>query len=173
NSERTGNARLRQLVEKIASKLGLEVRVLPQSPGHKQIPFTYKLLLERVTEERKKELKDSQSPEAQLSNTRYALNLFQRVLKIEATAPIGPEFVAGFEESVEKVTGKISNVHSRKKFNTEIHRCQDIYQRLLKGNSIPDDFHQAIAHLVDRSGLPLSVLAKLIDVNRKTLRDWY
>jgi hypothetical protein len=81
--------------------------------------------------------------------------------------------VAGFKSSVEKVTGKITNVSSRKKFQTEIYRWQDIYQRLLKSPSIPDDTHQAIIHLVDRSGLSLYVLAKLIGIGLGSLRDWY
>lgn len=164
---------LRQLVENAVSKLGLEVRVLPQSPGQKQTPFTYKQLLKSGSEERKKELKDSRSAKAQLYNTRYALNLFLQTLKIEATAPVGHEFVAGFKGSVKKVTDNISNADSRKKFNTEINRWQDIYQKLLKGPSIPEDFHQAVRHLIDRSGLSLGVLAKLIGVKFHSLNRWY
>jgi transcriptional regulator with XRE-family HTH domain len=164
---------LRQFVENAISKLGLEVRILPQSPGQKQTPFTYEQLLTRGTKERKKELKGSRSASAQLYNTRYALNLFLQIVKIEKTAPVGPEFVTGFKGSVEEVTGKISNADSRKKFKTEINRWQQIYQKLLKGPSIPDDFHQAVCHLVDRSGLTLHVLAKLIGGNRTSLSAWY
>jgi transcriptional regulator with XRE-family HTH domain len=167
------NDRLRQSVENAVSKLGLEVRVLPQSPVQKQTPLTYEQLLKWGTEERKKELKESRSAAAQLYNTRHALNLFLQTLKMEATAPVGPEFVSRFKFSVKKVLDEISNTHSRKKFNTEINRWQDIYQRLLKGPSIPDDFHQATRYLVDRSGLSLSVLAKLIGVSLCTLSEWY
>lgn len=173
DGERAYNVRLRQSVEEAASSLGIEVRVLPQSPGHKQNPLTYEQLLEKGTEERKKELKDSRSAAAQLYNTRHALNLFLQKLKLGATAPIGPEFVAGFKSSVKKATGKISNVHSRKKFETEIKRWHDIHQRLLKGPAIPDDFHQALVHLVDRSGLSFPVLAKLIGVSSKAMSGWY
>lgn len=164
---------MRQTIENAISKLGLEVRVLPQLLGQQQTPFTYEQLLKKGTGERKKELKSSKSAAAQLYNTRHALNLFLQTLKIEMTAQIGPEFVAGFRDSVEKVTGEISNAHSRKKFNTEINRWQKIYQKLLKGPSIPDDFHQAFRHLVDRSGLSLSVLAELIGLSYSALSAWY
>lgn len=173
DGEEAYNARLRKAVESAAVSLGIEVRVLPQSPGDRQTPFTYELLFEKGTEERKKELTDSPSAGAQLSNTKYALNLFLKTLEIEATATVGHEFVAGFKSGVEKVMGKITNVKSRKKFQTEIHRWQDIYQRLLKGPSIPDDIHQAIVHLIDRSSLSLSVLAKLIGIALDSLRAWY
>jgi ribosome-binding protein aMBF1 (putative translation factor) len=173
NGERAYNVQLRQAVEKAATNLGLEVRVLPQSPGHQHLPFTYEQLFGKGTEERKKELTDSSSASAQLYNTRYALNLFLQILRLEATAPIGPEFVAGFKSSVKKVTGEISNINSRKKFQTEINRWQDIYQRLLKGPSIPEDIHRAITHLIDRSGLSLPILAKMIGIGLESLRAWY
>ena len=171
--ERSYNIRLQQSVEKAVSSLGLEVRVLPQSPGDKRTQFTYGQLLEMGTEERKKELTNCSSAAAQLSNTRYALNLFLEVLRLEETALIGHEFVVGFDISVDEVMGKIDNAYSRKKFRTEIYRWQNIYQRLLKVPSIPDDIHEAIVHLVDRSGLSISVLDKLIGVKSTALWEWY
>jgi hypothetical protein len=171
--KRANNVRLRQAIENAVSRLGIEVRVLPQSPGQIQTPFTYEQLLTKGTEERKKELKGNGSPAAQLYNTRHALNLFLQTLKIEAITPVGPEFVAGFRASVEKVTGEISNSHSRKKFNTEINRWREIYQKLLKAPTMPDDFHQALCHLVERSGLSFSVLGKLIGIQTASLSGWY
>lgn len=171
--ERANNIRLRQLVETAAAEIGMEVRVLPFSPGHEQISYTYELLLDKGTELRREELTGHSSPEAQLSNTRYAFNLYLRLLKLKKTDLIGPEFAAGFEGSVNKALGKISNAGSRKKFKREIKWWQENYQRLLKGPAIPDDFHQAVVHLVDRSGLSFSVLAKLIGVGFETLKAWY
>ncbi|MGB8508157.1 MAG: hypothetical protein WCD76_07120 [Pyrinomonadaceae bacterium] len=173
DSEQSYRIRLKQSVEKAVSSLGLEVRVLPQSPGDKRTPLTYGQLLEQGTEERKRELTNSSSAAAQLSNTRYALNHFLEALCLEKTALIGHEFVGGFDISVDEVISKIDNAHSRKKFRTEIYRWQNIYQRLLKVPSIPNDLHQAIVHLVDRSGMSFGLLSKLIDVDNRTLWQWY
>jgi hypothetical protein len=167
------HARLRQTVKAAATSLGLEVRLLPQSPGQQRIPITYEQLLTKGTEERKRQLKGKRSSEAQLSNTRYALNLFVDLLGLELRAPIGREFVAEFKSSVEEALGKIANASSRKKFQTEINRWQDIYQCLIKEPSIPEDINQAITHLVDRSGLPYIMLAKLIRVRVSSMRAWY
>lgn len=173
DGERAYNAQLIRSVEQAVLKLGLEVRVLPQSPGHQQIPFTYEQLFERGTEERKRELTNSPSAAAQLSNTRYAMNLFLEVLGLEKTAPVSQEFTIGFEASVDRVLCKVENARSRKKFRTEIYRWQSIYKRLLKLASIPDDIREAIVLLVDRSSLPHSAVAKLIGVRNVVLWHWY
>ena len=169
----TYNARLREKVEKAATLLGVEVRVLPQSPGREQKPLTYRQLFERGTEERKKQLTNSTSAQAQLYNTRHGLRLFLKTLSFDETASIGNEFLAGFKSSVEKVTGEVDNRHSRKKFQTEIHWWRDTYLQLIKESAIPDDLHQAIVHLVDRSGLSLFILGKLIGVGSGSLEAWY
>lgn len=167
------NVLLRQMIKKAAACLGMEVRVLPHNPGEQRTMLSYEQLLVKGTEERAGELIDRSSAQQQLYNTRSALNRFLNTLHIEETAVVGNELISGFEASLEKVTSKIDNASSRKKFQTEIYWWRDFYQRLLKGSSIPEDLHDALVFLIDRSGLSLSVLAKLIDINISSLKEWY
>lgn len=164
---------LREIIETAVPSIGIEVRVLPQSPGQEQKPLTYGCLLEYGTAERKKELTDCSSAEAQVYNTRHALNRFLNIFGLKKTDPVGKEFVTEFKKSLEKATGSIANKNSRKKFQTEINRWWNMYQRLLKGPAIPDDINQAIRHLIDRSGLSHNVLAKLTGTHFTNIYAWY
>jgi transcriptional regulator with XRE-family HTH domain len=172
DGEPTPTASLLQLIDDAASSLGSEVRVLPQSPGHPRPSFSYQQLIERGTEERRKELKDKPKARQQVYNTRTALNRFRKSLGLEKTAIVGNELASEFKTAVEKATGAIANKSSRKKFQTEIFWWCDFYGRLVKEPAIPDDLNQAIAHLCDRSGLSLSVIAKLIGIDDPLLSVW-
>jgi hypothetical protein len=156
-----------------ASWIGLEVRVLTQSPGQIITPFTYEQLLHQGSETRKIELEHKPHAQQQLYNTRAALNHFLKSLGLEKTVPVGSEMMVDFKKTVEKVTGRIRSDKTRKKFQTEIRWWQSFYQRVAKEGSIPGDFHEAVAYLVDRSGLPLSLIAKLVGVSQCSLRSWY
>jgi hypothetical protein len=164
---------LHRQVEEAYKSLGTEVRVLPQYPGRQQQSLTYDEVLNKGTAERKVELRDKPSADPQLYNTRSALNRFLKTLGIQKASPIGAEFVTGFKSSAEKVMAGIANARSRKKFQTEIQWWRDCYQRLVKEPLIPDDLSHALVHLIDRSGLSISVLARLIGASKKSLWTWY
>jgi hypothetical protein len=123
DGEQAYTAQLRHVVEKASSSLGMEVRVLPQSPGHPHIPFTYEKLFKMGTEERKKQLTDSPSAGAQLSNTRYALNLFLKSLGLEETAPIGQEPIFDFRQH--SISNKLNLVVISFRFRTA-HRVRSL-----------------------------------------------
>jgi hypothetical protein len=173
DGDRAPNVLLRGMIKEAAVSLGMEVRVLPYGPGDQQSPITYAQLLEKGAEARAIELTDRPQARQQLYNTRWALKRFLAVLKIERTAPVGSELVTGFKTSLKTATGEITNDNSRKKLQTEMCWWRDCYQRLLKEASIPEGLHEAFAHLINRSGLPRRVLAKLVGVSEDCLRSWH
>lgn len=168
----TNKARLRQIVEIAAPSIGVETRVLPQSLSQIKSPITHEQLLIKGTEERKCELHNKPGCSQQLYNTRSALRRFISVLNLEITSPVESEFVLDFERSVERVSGTIKSKGTQKKFQTEIRWWHDFHQRLIKEQSIPEDFQHALTYLIDRSGLPFSLLAKIIDCSGNSLNKW-
>jgi hypothetical protein len=171
-AEDSYRAKLLRMVDESRASLGSEVRILPQSPGSQNASPTYQQLLEKGSEERRKELHGKPYAAQQLYNTRSALNRFRKALKLDETAPVGHEFAAAFEKAVEKVTGGIPSKSSRKKFQTEILWWRACYGRLRKEPAIPGELRQAIVQLYDRSGLSLNVLSKLIGVGYASLKGW-
>jgi|SRR5579885_70043 len=166
-------ARLREVLQSSVTRLGLGVRVLPQSLGQAVTLITYERLLERGAEERRVELKGKSSSDQQLYNTKSALRSFCRAMGLEVTAAVGGEFVVDFKKSAAEVTSRLQSISSRRKFQTEIRWWFDFYQRLVKEQSLPDDFHRTLVNLIDRSGLSLSVLSRLVEVSDSNLRTWY
>lgn len=163
---------LMKMIESAVTSLGLEVRVLTYRVGEPFEALTYETLLEKGTEERRRELEGKPNAAQQLYNTRSKLKLFCETLDIDLTAQVGHEFVVGCEESSDKVLSGIENVSSRRKFRTEINRWTDYYRRIVKTDSLPENFHEAFRHLVDMSGLTFPVLAKLLGVSGAAVRDW-
>jgi transcriptional regulator with XRE-family HTH domain len=163
---------LREIVNCAAPRVGLEVRILPQFLKHKATPITYEVLLEKGTFERIRELRDKRGLRPQLYNTRYALNQFLKAMKLERSGVVAGEFTLDFNDNVERIISELQNSNSRKKFQTEIRWWQNFYKRLLKEQSLPGQFHEAINHLVETSGLSLATCAKLIGVARGSLRKW-
>lgn len=161
------------MIESAVPRLGLEVRVLTRRVGEPDAPLTYEALMEKGTEERRRELEGKPNASQQLYNTRSKLRLFCETLGIDPAARVGHEFVGGFEESVAKVLGGIESVSSRRKFRTEINRWPNYYRRLVKIDSLPDNFHVAFRHLADMSGLSFAVLGKLLGVSVAAVRGWY
>jgi hypothetical protein len=173
-SEKAYKVRLQQMLKNRSSELGLEVRVLPQSLNREATALTYAFLLQRGTEERENELKGKRSAKQQLYNTRSALNNFVRTLDLKPTSTIGKELVLNFKQTFAEVLVKLKLAQtSKKKFKTELCWWYDFYQSLVKEQCIPEQFHQALVYLIDRSGLTLPILARLIDISREALRQWY
>jgi hypothetical protein len=166
-------AKLRAIVEKSLPSLGVELRILPTLPEAKDSRIDYRQLLARGTEHREYELRDKKAAAQQLYNTRWALNRFLKDLKLTEDSQIGGEFVDEFETTVSKVLGKMDSAGTRKKFHREIHWWHDFYHRLLAGEALPGDFHEAFAYLADRSGLPRDLLPKLAGVPHSTFQGWY
>jgi hypothetical protein len=171
--DNSGRVCLRDMLQRSVPRLGLGVRITSQSPGHTVSPITYERLLEKGTKERKHELKGKSSPDQQLYNTRFALRLFCKTLGLEFTSPVGAEFVADFKKSVNDVIGQVKSVGSRRKFQTEIRRWFHFYRRLIEEPSLPEEFHEALVHLIDRSSLPLSIISKLAEIPTGILWCWY
>lgn len=165
--------RLHRMIESVASRLGTEVRILPASPLQEKQPLTYEQLKKRGAEARARELAKKPNARQQLYNTRSALSRFLKSLGLAGSAEVGDELVNNFKNALGKVAGEIKSPATRKKFQTEIGWWYDFYQRLLNAQPIPADFHRAIAYVVNRTGLPLSVLAKLIGASQASLRKWY
>lgn len=164
---------LKHNIEAAASRLGIEVRVLPQSPRQINSPVTHEQLLIQGTAARQGELQGKLGARQQLYNTRSALRRFIRELNLGSTFPVGSELITDFEQTVDRVVGTIKSTGTRKKFQTEIHWWRNFYQQLIKEQSIPSDFHRALVYLVDRSGLPFSLLAKVTDCSSSSLKTWY
>lgn len=167
------NNELVKIIESAVPRLGMEVRVLTQNPRDPRETLVYETLLEKGTEERRRELKGKPNARQQLYNTRSKLKLFCEVLGADPTTRVGDEFAAEFEASVNKVLDGIKNVNSRRKFRTEINRWSDYYRRMVKTASLPDNFNEAFRHLVDMSGLTFPVLRKLLGVGKTAIRGWY
>lgn len=163
---------LRQTILSASARLGVEVRVLPQSPGQNPPSFTYEQLLEKGTEHRWHELKGRERSRQQLYNTRSALKKFLRVLNIDATAPVGKEFIVDFKVSVAQVLRRTRSVRSKKKFQTEITRWAEFYRQCIKEYQLPESFPDALDHIIKRSGMPLSMIAALTGICRASLRRW-
>lgn len=162
-----------KMIESAVPRLGVEVRVLTQHVEGLRETLTYETLLEKGTEERRLELENKPNATQQLYNTRSKLRLFCASLGLDSTAAVGDEFAAGFEASVDKVLSGIESVSSRRKFHTEINRWSDYYRRMVKTDSLPEDFHDAFRRLVDMSGLSLSMLGKLLSLSESTVGEWY
>ncbi len=171
-TDKSFRIRLRRVVESASARIGMEIRVLPQSPGDEASPITVKELFEKGTEERKKSLESRRGARQQLYNARSAFRRFCKSLGLDPPSPAGNEFTLGFKGGVDVTMGEIGNERSRKKFQTEINWWGDFYRRLLKEQFIPGDFHDALAYLVDRSGLSMTMLAKFIDIPAANLRGW-
>lgn len=156
-----------------ASRLGTEIRILPASPIQEKQPLTYEQLKKRGAQARVLELTGKPNARQQLYNTRAALTRFLKSLGLYDGAEVGDELVNNFKNALGKVAGEIKSSATRKKFQTEIGWWYDFYQRLLNEQPIPADFHRAVAYVIDRAGLPLSVLAKLIGASQGSLKKWY
>lgn len=172
-SDEAYSVRLRETISCRISTLGLEVRILPHPLQREIAPLTYKWLLEKGSMARKRELEGKSNARPQFYNTRSALNKFLKTLGLDVLTPIGREFTIEFKSNIKKVIGGIEDVGSRKKFQTEIHRWQDFYQRLVNEQKIPDEFHEALQYLIDTSGLTIQLLSKLIGTSRSTIEAWY
>jgi hypothetical protein len=164
--------RLRGVLQGAAKRLRVELRVLPRSPGAIPVPLTYARLLERGTEERRRELRCKRSQRQQLYNTRCALSQFVERSGLDKAAAVGVEFAAGFDGVVTKVAATFKSVSTLKKFMTEIEWWRGFHRGLLKEQAMPADFRGALDHLVGGSGLPLPLVARLTCVTRKTLKGW-
>lgn len=169
----SSNVRLRSLIEIAAARIGTEIRVLPQSPGHIPPQVSYEVLLARGTAERERELEGRRGARQQLYNTRAALNRLRKYYGLNLGSPVGGELTATLKKSVGAIMEVIHNQNSRKKFQTEILWWHDFYRRLVKEQYLPEDFQGALAYLVDRSGLTPYVLAKLVGMQSATLYGWY
>lgn len=173
-TEKAYKVRLRQTIQQSIPQLGMEVRVLPQTPGKDTPPTTYEYLLQRGTKERKREFEGRRHAKAQLYNTRTALSSFLKALEIKPASVVGKEFVVDFKQSVETAMGRLEiAASSKKKFRTEIYWWHKFYRRLIKEQSIPDDFRGTFIYLVERSGLSFFVLSKLTGASRAALMNWY
>jgi integrase/transcriptional regulator with XRE-family HTH domain len=173
-SDKAYKVRLQQMLKNLSLELGLEVSVLPQTLNWETTTLTYEFLLQRGTQERENKLKGKRSAKQQLYNTRSALKSFIKILDLELTSTIGKELVLNFKQTLAEVLDKLTiDQTSKGKFQTEICRWYDFYQAMVKEQSIPKQFHQALVYLIDRSGLTVSVLAKLTDISREALRQWY
>jgi hypothetical protein len=173
-SDQAYKVRLQQMLKNLTSDLGLKIRVLPQTLNREVTALTYEFLLQRGTEEREKELKGKRWAKQQLYNTRSALKSFIKTLGLELTSTIGKELVWNFKQTLMEVQSNLNIAQTSKaKFQTEICWWYDLYQALVKEQNIPEQFHQALVYLIDRSGLTVSVLARLIDISREALRQWY
>lgn len=172
-SETSFKVCLRNQIEAAAPRLGTEVRILLQPPGNIPTHISYEVLLARGTTERKRELEGRRGARQQLYNTRTALNRLRKFNNLDLNAPISRELTTEFDTSLRNVIDGINIRNSRKKFQTEIVWWHDFYHRLLKEQCLPENFHDALVYLVDRSGLNLSILAKLVDMQSATLYGWY
>lgn len=164
---------LAEMVRNAVPHIGMEVRILTSPVGAEYTALTYGLLFERGTKERELELEGKPSAKSQLYNTRAALTRFCKALNLNFEVEVGREFVIDFRQSVDEVIGTIEAVSSRRKFQTEIGRWHGYYRRLLNESSLPADFHQAFAQLIDMSGLTFEVVGKLIGVKSGTFVPWY
>ncbi len=172
-SDTSHRSKLREIIVSAVPRLGIETRVLPQAMRQEEDVITYELLLKKGTEQRKRELEKKPSAYQQLCNTRSTLKRFYKVLCLDADAPVGPEFVIDFSTNIEQALATYKILSSRRKFQTEIWWWFDFYQKLIKEASMPEDFHQAFVRLVDRSGLNLSVLRRLIGTSFPSIVAWY
>lgn len=164
--------RLRGVIQGAAKHLGVELRILPSSPHAAPAPLTYAQLLERGTEERRRQLLGKGSQRQQLYNTRSALSQFIERSNLEKAAAIGDEFTAGFDATIVKIAETFKNEGTLKKFLTELEWWRDFHRGLLKEQSTPPDFHGALMHLVNESGLTLHMVAKLSCLHETSLKAW-
>ena len=172
-SDKARNLALHQIIKDVVPQLGVEVRVLLQSPGERPSQISYKQLLESGTKERDRELIGKRGARQQRYNTRSALNKFCEVLNLDQEGPVGSELTINFKAATETVMDKIKEESTRKKFQTEINWWHEFYRRQIKCESMPSDFLQTLVHIVSRSGLSLPVIAKLIGVKTTVLRKWH
>ncbi len=164
--------RLRELIVDAAPRLGLELRILPRLPCLPDSAITYSILLGRGTAERRRELQGKLNCRQQLYNTRSALCQFVKRSTLEDASPVGDELAAGFEGAVGRVAATYNSHGTLKKFMTGIQWWHDFYQRLLKEQSLPAEFRRAMVYLVEGSGLPPPLVAKLVHVSATTLKAW-
>jgi transcriptional regulator with XRE-family HTH domain len=167
------NLELAEMIRNAVPHLGMEARILTRPVGPEDTLFTYELLFERGTKERELELEDKPNARSQLYNTRSALTRFCKALNLNFGAEVGSEFTIAFRKSVDEVLRGIKAASSQRKFQTEIGRWHDYYRRLVNESSLPVDFHEAFAKLIDMSGLTFEVVGKLIGVQSSTLVPWY
>jgi hypothetical protein len=172
-SDHSHNVCLRRMVEEAVLRLGMAVRVLPHNPSQIAPSITYEVLLRRGTEERTRELNGRPNARQQLYNTRWALNHFRKSLNLEKTASVGRELITDLRFNLERAMAEIKGINSKKKFQTGINWWFEFYQRVVKEPSIPKDFNEAFAFLIDRSCLSFSILAKLINVSIGCVSEWY
>jgi hypothetical protein len=158
------NVLLRDKVKEAAATLGLEIRLLPASFAEADSGISYKQLLQKGTEQRQHQLKGKSHSKQQLYNTRWALNFYRKASVLGEDTSLGYEFTSDFTAEVERVTGKIGKVGTRKKFQTEIFWWRDFYRFLLNEQPLPKELLDAIVFLIDKSKMPLKVLAKLLGV---------
>jgi hypothetical protein len=164
---------LRGLIDGAVPGLGVELRVLPRLPSKPPSPLTYERLLERGTEARMRELLGKGSQRQQLYNTRCALRQFVERSGLGKTAVVGDKFAADFDAAVGEVAATFKSEGTLKKFLTEVQWWQNYYRGLLKEQAMPPEFRGALAHLVEGSGLPLLMVARLSHLTGDTLKAWY
>lgn len=160
------------MIEDAAERLGVELRVLPRAPGATLAPLTYVQLLERGTEERRRELQSKGSQRQQLYNTRSALSQFIERSGLDKAAEVGDEFAAGFDGAVTKVAAMFRSEGTLKKFLTEIEWWRGFHRGLLKEQAMSADFRGALAHLIHGSGLALHMVARLGCLHETSLKGW-
>jgi hypothetical protein len=172
---RTGehDSKLLTMIEDAVPALGMEVRLLrtPTEPAGTRI--TYKQLLASGTAQRKQELEGHKSAQQQVYNTRWALKYFRRSLDLSENTPAGHELFDEFDANLQIVLDKVHDEDTRKKVQTEVRWWSGYYQKLLKAGFVPEDINDAIVYLVDASGLPISILSKLIGVRENALYAWH
>jgi hypothetical protein len=172
-SDRAAKRRFHQMIEDSIPRLGMEVRVLPQSPGHTVEQLTYDRLLKSGLAERAHELTGKPSARQQIYNASWALKKFRESLGLAPTALVGRELVDEFKSAFAKSVSGIRGTQTKRKFKVEMAKWYDFYQKKMKETALPESFHDAVSHLVKKSGLSLRVIATLADICDKRLGKWY
>ena len=132
--------------------------------------LTYKDLLEMGSSLRKKELIGKGSSEAQLANTRTALNKFVKGVGKTLEDEVGSELLD--EKTWQKVAGNIKNADSKRKFLNELNRWVEYYRGVLKDLDLPEDFSSALREAITRYGRPIRAIANLTGINESTIGEW-
>jgi hypothetical protein len=166
------NSYLIRIIEDAMPTLGTEVRILRTSkPTESRV--TYRQLLESGTTERKQELEGKRGARQQVYNTRWGLKFFRNSLNLDEETPIGQELFDEFTPHLDTVLDKVTSNGTRKKLQTEACWWSEHYKKLVKARAMPEDINGAIAHLIDASGLSLSLISKLIGIPASNLEKWY
>jgi hypothetical protein len=134
--------------------------------------ITYGQLFTEGSEIRKAELNGKPWAKEQLYNTRTALRRFFKIMSKSEDDAIGPEFLENFEDEVRKITSEITNVTTRRKFSSEIHRWPEIYRQVLVAKGFPRKFHLALKSASKRAELSIKQVAELADGNASTIVSW-